>query len=604
MVKKSLIFLSLSLIISLIIFTKNSYSQSADIELQDRVIRDEQEFKEEQRRVMEFERIEKERQLKIKEEERKQKTKEKKPEIREKKPPVKEPTREEECVIIKAIELEGSKAMPKVEQKKLTLPFINQCLETQILPKITKDVTSYYRDKGFADVKVIASEKNNGQVKLEIIEGKINVKTSKKNEIVDKAPKSSSATTLDKDKNLNVNETSANIDEIDKSEEADQNQAASKKEEKFSASAKIGYNNLGNKFSGVRRTKFTGSFDNLLSLKDKINLTYNTNLDDPNHERDLKSFSSGISIPFSKNTFFYDYSRTRSRGPSSGGNGILTSFSNRNSLAVERVLLSTTSNRVAVNLGLTAKESGSYLNRVKIATSQRRLTIGDLSLSSSSHFKNGLHLYLKPGYSRGLKLLNANQDRSGLAATAPKAQFELYKFYLSLSKDFTIPNIDLPVNFAVEADSQIARDTLFGSETFTVGSYHSVRGFKENYLDGDHGYYLRNKLNFNLGSALKPVLPKGNKKSKNNSPSSFLTKNIHHLNKISLEPFYDYGYAASKTTSDSGRLSGTGLKTIFASKYFDAALTYSRALQKSSLLSSTIREDNSIIYFELSAKCC
>jgi hemolysin activation/secretion protein len=70
-----------------------------------------------------------------------------------------------------------------------------------------------------------------------------------------------------------------------------------------------------------------------------------------------------------------------------------------------------------------------------------------------------------------------------------------------------------------------------------------------------------------------------------------------------MEPFYDYGYAKIKYNGDSGRLSGAGLKTIFSSKYFDASLTYSAALQKSNLITSTDKE-NKMLYFELSAKCC
>ena len=70
-----------------------------------------------------------------------------------------------------------------------------------------------------------------------------------------------------------------------------------------------------------------------------------------------------------------------------------------------------------------------------------------------------------------------------------------------------------------------------------------------------------------------------------------------------MEPFYDYGYAKTKYNGDSGRLSGAGLKTIFSSKYFDASLTYSWALQRSNLITAEDKE-NKMLYFELSAKCC
>lgn len=59
----------------------------------------------------------------------------------------------------------------------------------------------------------------------------------------------------------------------------------------FPAHATVGYDNLGNDFTGVKRTNFSGGLDNLLSLNDSINLSYSTNLSDNSQEKDIKSFS-------------------------------------------------------------------------------------------------------------------------------------------------------------------------------------------------------------------------------------------------------------------------------------------------------------------------
>jgi len=150
-------------------------------------------------------------------------------------------------------------------------------------------------------------------------------------------------------------------------------------------------------------------------------------------------------------------------------------------------------------------------------------------------------------------------------------------------------------------DSQISKATLFGSEQFSVGGYCSVRGFRENNIIGDHGYYFRNKASPYLGQFLVPALtPKEERKDNRNS---FISKNLYHLYKFSIEPFYDYGYVKTKYNGDSGRLSGVGIETIFSGKYFDASLTYSWGLQKSNLITSDDKE-NKMLYFELSAKCC
>lgn len=140
-------------------------------------------------------------------------------------------------------------------------------------------------------------------------------------------------------------------------------------------------------------------------------------------------------------------------------------------------------------------------------------------------------------------------------------------------------------------DSQYAKQTLYGTEQFSVGGYYSVRGFRENYLVGDNGYYFRNKANFNIGSLFAPF-------AKNSE--GLIAKNLIHLNKLSFEPFFDYGYVKNKYVNNGadGRLSGAGIKTIFNSKHFNASITFSNATQKSKLITSD-KKENKIVYFEI-----
>ena len=263
-------------------------------------------------------------------------------------------------------------------------------------------------------------------------------------------------------------------------------------------------------------------------------------------------------------------------------------------------MLNNTNFRLSTNASLTAKQSASYLNGEKIETSERTLSILNAGFAVSSYLNDTTNIYLKPSYSKGLKVLNAKKDQANLTADTPRAQFEVFKLYANFSKRFTIPKINAPVTFSTEMDSQYSKDTLFGSEQFSVGGYYSVRGFRENYITGDSGYYLRNKINFNLGSFVLPFLTKADA---NSNPQGFFSKNMVHLNKFSFEPFYDYGYIRNKYNGSDGRLAGTGIKTIFSSRYFNASLTYSQGTSQSKLITSTVKE-NKLVYFEISASCC
>lgn len=579
------------------LFSPVAKSQTVDqqnaINQQDWITRQQQNQLEEQRRIKEEEAIEKDRKRKKKEEEEKLKQ-----------APIS--GKPAECFSIKSIALNGADSLSKRQREKLTSPFIGKCAEAKTLVEVISAIQNFYSEKGYVTAKVNVPQQNiqSGQLELKVLEGKIDEVIVGDNNFTDKMQEKTAFGFIEGN-TLNLEDINQGIYQMNRLPsnnatmkiEPAANEGEAKvyiaNQKKFPARATVGYDNLGNEFTGVRRSNFSGSLDNLLFLNDAINLSYSTNLNDDSREKDIRSFSSGISIPFSYNTFSYDYSRSEFRGTTPGSNGPikLTGYSDRNNFAFDRVLVSKGNLRISGTTSLTAKESASYLNDAKIETSERKLTIGSAGFTISNYFKNGINLYLKPSYSRGLKLLNAKQDAQGLAADIPRAQFQLIKLYGSISKRFTIPKLEAPLTLSTEMDSQISKNTLFGSEQFSVGGYYSVRGFRENYIVGDSGYYLRNKANFNIGSLILPFVNKEN--------PGFLT----HLNKFKLEPFYDYGYVKTRYNNQSGRLSGAGIKTIFESKYFNASLTYSWANGRSQLITSD-KKENKLVYFEISATCC
>ena len=587
--------------IAALFFPILSMAQTPDqniINQQDWITRQQQNQLEEQRRIKEEDAIEKERKRKKKEEEKQ----------KEKLPISGKPA---ECFPIKTITLIDANSVSKRQQKKLISPFIGKCVEAKTLTEIITAIQTFYNEEGYVTARVVVPKQNiqSGNLELKILEGKIDEVIVGDNHFTDKMQEFTAFGLMEGD-TLNLEDINQGLYQMNR---LPSNNATMKIEpavtegeakvyianqKKFPARATVGYDNLGNDFTGVKRTNFSGGLDNLLFLNDSINLSYSTNLNDDSQTKDIKSFTSGVSIPFGYNTFSYDYSRSEFRGTNLGANGPirLTGFSERNNAAIDRVLLNKGNFRLSTNASLTTKSSASYLNDEKIETSERKLTVGNIGFTISNYFKNGVNLYLKPSYSKGLKLLNAKQDGSNLTSDTPKAQFDYFKLYASVSKRLTIPTTEIPFTLSTEMDSQYSKQTLFGTEQFSVGGYYSVRGFRENYIVGDSGYYFRNKANFNIGSLVAPF-------AKNSE--GIIGKNLVHLNKFSVEPFYDYGYVKNKYVSNGadGRLAGAGVKTLFNSRYFNASLTYSWATDHSRLITSTEKE-NKLIYFEISTTCC
>ncbi len=604
-IKSSLKTLILTAIL-LPIFSPQVFAQTTQdaINQQDWITRNQQNILEDKKREREFDTISKEHDRKKKEEE--EETKKSQPMVSGKMPG---------CVVIKEIHLLDAKSLSNFRQKKIVSPFIGKCVEAETLASIIKAVNDYYQSKGYVTTQVKVPKQNlqSGIFELQIIEGKVEKISLGKDRFIEKMQEFTAFGNAEGDV-LNINDinqgmyqinrlqSNAAVMKIEPGTESGESIVKIDNNKKFPARFTIGKDNLGNNFTGVQRTNLSSNFDNLLSLNDNLNLSYTTNTHDDNQIKDIKSFSSTLSIPFKYNTLTYDFSHSAFKGqnPGTTGSTTLTGFSQSSKITLDRVLINKTKLRLSTNASLTDKSSASYLNGEKITTSERRLSILNVGFTSSSYLDNTTSLYLNPSYSKGLKLMNAKKDTPGMLDTAPRAQFDVFKLYANFSKRFTLPKINAPAVFVTEMNGQYAKQTLYGSEQFSVGGYYSVRGFRENYINGDSGYYFRNKLNVRLGD-LVPI----NWKIKKVDEANAIGTNFLYLNNFAIEPFYDYGYIKNKYVDNGadGRLSGAGLKTIFSSKYFNASLTYSWATNQSRLITSTTKE-NRLVYFEINASCC
>lgn len=563
---------------------------------QDWISRQQQNVMDEKKRDNELETIQKEHERKKKEENELDKKS------------LKVSKKDANCFPLKEIKFIDANSMSSRDKKKIANSFAGKDLDDKTLGEIVKEVNNYYHSRGFITTQVVIPKQNlqSGVFELQVIEGKIEKISMGKDRFTDKMQKFTAFGNAEGEV-LNINDINQGIYQINRLQS---NSAVMKVEpgtlngdskiliennKKFPARMTVGKDNLGNQFTGIQRTNVSGSIDNLLSLNDSLSANYTTNMHDDNEIKDIKSFSSTLSIPFKYNTLTLDYSRSEFKGQNIGINGprVSKGFSEQRKITLDRVLLNYNKLRLSANASLTKKDAATYGNGVKDLNSIRNLSILNVGFVISSYINNTTNLYLKPSYSKGLKILNAVQDQKNIAADAAKAQFDVFKLYVNFSKKFTLPKVNAPMTYTFEMDSQYAKQTLFGSEQFSVGGYYSVRGFRETYLVGDSGYYFRNKVNLNLGSLVLPFF-------KTEKPG-YLTV----LNKISFEPFYDYGYAKNKY-SDAGsdvRLSGVGIKSIFYSKYFNASATFSHGVNKSKNITSPVKENN-ILFFEVSANCC
>ena len=180
MIKKGYIILAL-LILSFSFFTGNSFADFTDqqklnaIGRQNKIIRQEQEIREKEGRKEEFEKIRKERDQLEKQKKESDKELEKGP-------------KSSHCFSIKTIEFSGANSLSKRQKKKITSPFLGKCFDGSILGNLVQKTNAIYSSMGFATTQVTVPKQNvvTGNLKLEVIEGKIEDIILNENKFTDK----------------------------------------------------------------------------------------------------------------------------------------------------------------------------------------------------------------------------------------------------------------------------------------------------------------------------------------------------------------------------------------------------------------------------------
>ncbi|HSB96802.1 MAG TPA: ShlB/FhaC/HecB family hemolysin secretion/activation protein [Spongiibacteraceae bacterium] len=266
----------------------------------------------------------------------------------------------------------------------------------------------------------------------------------------------------------------------------------------------LSLDNQGTKSTGKNQAAASGYFDNLLGSDDMLSGTHRESVFGDGHGERSESNTFNASVPYGYFSFSYGLSYSTYEStvtPQSGLDQIASGSTRTHNALADYVAYRDQDSRVSFSVGLTNKDTKSYFADQFLAVSSRVLTILDIDSNVSTALAGGL-VRANIGYARGLNALGALDDPASLPSDAPRAQFEKYKYALSYSYPFIWG--ELPWSASSGVTGQHAVNSLYGSEQILIGGNYSVRGFVDNTLSGDNGYYWHNDLsvqpNFTLGS--------------------------------------------------------------------------------------------------------
>ncbi|MFP5391039.1 MAG: ShlB/FhaC/HecB family hemolysin secretion/activation protein [Gammaproteobacteria bacterium] len=407
------------------------------------------------------------------------------------------------CHPISALSISGAPHLSPSVRESLVKKFSGQCLGVAEIEEILGAVTQDYIVRGYITTRAYLAPQDLGQGKLTItvLEGVLEAIVLDEGAHINPRnvfPAAGGLLNLrDIEQGLDqVNKLSSNSAELDiqpgKDAGASRVVIHNKPGRPFHAS--LSADNQGSESTGAHQTGITLSSDRLLNWNELLLYTFRRSQPNDMERKGTESHSFTAMAPWGYSTLSYSGSRSKFVSMIAIPSGDELQFrgtSASDAFKLERLVYRDQATRESLSATLTVKDSKSYMAGELLGVSSRKLSVLDLDSSTSTAVLGGA-LTLDIGYSHGLRAAGALVDGDDLPDDAPRAQFGKFKLGVNYNRPFKLAGVDAAYSLAVTA--QRARTSLYGSEQILIGGLYSVRGFVENTVSGDHGWYARNEL--------------------------------------------------------------------------------------------------------------
>lgn len=415
------------------------------------------------------------------------------------------------CHQIHTIAIEGAVNLSGTVRDDLVKRFSNQCLGVSEVEQILGEITRDYVARGYITTRAYlpAQDLSQGRLVILVLEGKV-----ESIELEDGArrinpwnlfPGAGGLFNLrDFEQGIEqVNKLSSNnaTMDIQPGTTAGGSKVVIRNSPSFPLHAGISADNTGSRSTGRNQLGVTASADGILGLNELLLLTYRRSQPNDRERKGSTSKSLSFIVPFRYATLSYSGSRAEFTTSVPMPNSDPLPFhgeSKNDSLRADWMVYRDQSVRQTLAATVTVKDTKNYLAGNFLAVSSRKLSIVDLDSSTSTGLWGGA-LTLDLGWSQGVSIAGALDDTAGLPDSAPRAQFGKFRYGANWLRPFRVAGID--TTWSSSLTGQKSRDVLYGSEQVLLGGLYSVRGFVDNTLSGDDGWYVRNEL------AVRPVLP-------------------------------------------------------------------------------------------------
>ncbi|ETS31276.1 peptide transporter [Photorhabdus temperata] len=481
------------------------------------------------------------------------------------------------CHTTHRIQFEGAESLSRSVRDGLTQPYLSHCLTLQDINGLVRKVSNAYIERGYVTSRagLRAQDLSTGILIITVSEGKVESIS-----LDDETPLSlKMAFPGIVGKTLNLRDIEQGMEQLNRlpSQQMTIDIQPGKQlgystvilkriSTRLPVSVSFGADNSGQKSTGTGQLNASMSLDNLLHFADQWSLSASRNSDFRNNHQS-RSLSSHVTVPYGYWLFSYQYAWNDSFQdiPIGSRTNRYEGDSQTHRLAVNRTLYRDGKQKLALNVGMTRRQTTNVMAGKKLSISSSTLSVINFGVNYSSVLAGG-YITFNPVLSRGLSVLGATKDDPHFP-DMPRSQFRKF----SLSASYFIPVTDF-IYYLSSIYGQTTPDNLYASESLSLGGQYSVRGFKEQYLTGNRGGYWRNELNWRVAEL--PV-----------------------LGELALTGALDTGWLQKKTGQiDGGNVTGTALGVSLTNRRFNQTMTLGTPLTHPDHL----KPDNWVVYWSAS----
>ncbi|WP_041573740.1 ShlB/FhaC/HecB family hemolysin secretion/activation protein [Xenorhabdus nematophila] len=482
------------------------------------------------------------------------------------------------CHTVHKIHLEGAENLSAPVQQALSKPYLSHCLTAGKINELIRKVSNTYIEKGYVTSHAGLKEQNlsKGILTITVTEGKVGaILLDGETPLALKMAFPNVAGKI-----LNLRDIEQGMEQLNRlpsqqitidiqpaTQSGYSDIILKRVASRLPVNASLGMDNSGQKNTGAEQINVTLGLDNPLHLADRWSISASRNSDFRNNHQNW-SVTSGVSVPYGYWSFDYQYARNSSFQMISPDtfNARHESRGQTHQLKVNRTLYRDGKQKLALNMGITRRQTSNIAAGVKFDISSPTLSAVSLGTSYSTVLAGGYFTF-NPTLSHGLNIWGATKDDAS-DHNAPRSQFRKF----SLSSSYFIP-VTEDIYYLTSLYGQFTPDNLYAVERLSLGGQYSVRGFKEQNLMGNNGGYWRNELNWKL--AKLPL-----------------------LGELSLNSALDTGWLEKnkKRQTEGGNVTGTSLGISLNNNRMNQTVTIGKPL----VYPSHFKPDHWVVYWSAS----